>query len=298
MRFIFLALSLVLAAGTVYAALAISPAWWAAAVPFSFLALVGLNDLQQTKHSILRNYPVIGHMRWFFEAVRPEFRQYFFASDKDERPFNRDQRSLVYQRAKSVEDRAPFGTKFDAYEPDFSWITHSLGAKHLESHDFRVKVGGRDCTRPYAASILNISGMSFGAISPNAIRALNRGAKRGGFAQNTGEGAISPYHRAEGGDLIWQIGTAYFGCRRDDGSFCPDTFTRQAGTDQVKMIEIKLSQGAKPGHGGVLPKEKLTPEIAETRHVPMGRDVLSPAGHTAFTTSANCVSCPAASPSG
>ncbi len=284
MRYLFLLIPAIATAIGLLCVVLVSPAWLGLVLPMGFLTLVGVRDLVQPRHSVLRNYPIIGHMRWFFEAVRPEFRQYFFASDKDERPFNRDQRALVYQRAKSVEDRAPFGTKFDAYEPDFSWVTHSVLAAPPTSDEYRIHVGGGDCRKPYRASILNVSGMSFGAISPNAIRALSRGAKMGGFAMNTGEGAISPYHRVEGADLIWQIASGYFGCRRTDGSFCADTFQDQAAADQVKMIEIKLSQGAKPGHGGVLPKEKISREIAETRHIPMGQDCISPARHSEFST--------------
>ena len=285
MRYAIFALCAVLAAMGVALALRVSPWWWAGAGPFLGLALVGFRDtFIQRRHSVLRNYPVIGHLRWLIEAMRPELRQYLFASDKAETPFNRDQRSLVYQRAKDVEDRTPFGTKFDVYASDFSYLSHSMHAQPAPDRDPRLDIGTAQCGRPYSASVLNISGMSFGALSPNAIRALNRGAAKGGFFHDTGEGSISRFHRMEGGDLVWQLGTGYFGARKDDGRFCPDTFQRNADDDQVKMIEIKLSQGAKPGHGGVLPKEKLTPEVAEARHVPLDRDVISPASHPEFAT--------------
>ena len=248
------------------------------------LAALGVWDLCQTRHAIMRNYPVIGHMRWLFEGIRPEIRQYLIESDQDEQPFSREQRSLVYQRAKGVEDKRPFGTREDVYAPGFAWLTHSVNAKHIDDHDFRVRIGGPDCKQPYDASLYNISAMSFGALSANAIQALNTGARLGGFAHDTGEGGISRYHRQGGGDLIYEIGSGYFGCRADDGSFSPERFKEQAASDQIKMIEVKLSQGAKPGHGGVLPAAKVTPEISEARGVPMGQDCVSPAGHSAFTT--------------
>ncbi len=285
MRFIFLYGFIALMAAGLAAGVAHHQAWFVLSLAAGVFVLIGIYDVMQTRHAVLRNYPIIGHMRWIFESVRPEFRQYFFSSDKDERPFNRDQRSLVYQRAKNVEDRAPFGTKFEAYSQDFSFITHALAPTlHHPDSDFRVTIGAERCAKPYSASLFNISAMSFGALSANAITALNRGAKKGGFAHDTGEGSISRYHREGGGDLIWEIGTAYFGCRTNEGGFNPDTFAERAQDDQVKMIEIKLSQGAKPGHGGVLPAAKVTPEIAEARDVPLGRDVISPAGHAAFST--------------
>lgn len=248
------------------------------------LAALGVWDLLQPRHAILRNYPVIGHMRWLFEGVRPEIRQYLIESDQDEEPFSREARSLVYQRAKGEEDKRPFGTRERVYEPGYGWITHSIAARHLADSDFRVTIGGPDCARPYSASRYNISAMSFGALSANAILALNRGARQGGFAHDTGEGGVSRYHREGGGDLIYEVGTGYFGCRDADGRFDPERFREQAADDQVKMIEVKLSQGAKPGHGGMLPAAKITPEIAEARGVPMGRDCVSPATHSAFST--------------
>lgn len=251
---------------------------------FGILSLLGVYDLVQRRHSILRNYPVVGHLRWFFEEFRTELRQYFFVSDTEEEPFNRDERSLVYQRAKDVEDHVPFGTKLDVYEENYAWLNHSIVPNTPSPDACRVKIGGPECKKPYSASILNISAMSFGALSGNAIRALNKGARAANFAHDTGEGSISRYHRENGGDLIWELGTGYFGARKENGDFCPDTFKKQATTDQVKMVEIKLSQGAKPGHGGILPAAKVTREIAETRFVPMGQDVISPSRHSAFST--------------
>jgi len=251
---------------------------------FGGLAGLGLWDVTQSRHAILRNYPVIGHMRFLFEGIRPEIRQYLIESDQDEEPFSRDERSLIYQRAKGVEDKRPFGTRERVYDSGYQWITHSLVPKHLDDTDFRVPIGGPDCAQPYDASLYNISAMSFGALSGNAILALNRGAAAGGFAHDTGEGGISRYHRQGGGDLIYQIGSGYFGCRAQDGRFDPEQFEKQARNPKVKMIELKLSQGAKPGHGGVLPASKISPEIAEARGVPMGQDCVSPAAHPEFST--------------
>ena len=253
-------------------------------VLFAALTALGIHDVRQEKHSILRNYPVIGHMRFLFEGIRPEIRQYLIESDQDEQPFSREQRSLVYQRAKGAEDKRPFGTQENVYQSGYSWLTHSVVPTHFENTDFRVRIGGPDCKQPYDASLYNISAMSFGALSANAILALNTGAKMGGFAHDTGEGGISRYHREPGGDLIYEGGSGYFGCRNDDGSFNPDKFSAQAADDQVKMIELKLSQGAKPGHGGMLPASKISAEIAEARGVPMGQDCVSPAAHPEFST--------------
>ena len=259
--------------------------WFAAAfIVFLALSLLGLYDVMQSRHSILRNYPVLGHMRFIFEGIRPEIRQYLIENEKDEEPFSREQRSLVYQRAKGVEDKRPFGTTERIYDAGYAWLTHSIQPKHLSTSDFRVKIGNDACTRPYDASLYNISAMSFGALSANAIMALNKGAKMGGFAHDTGEGGISRYHRAGGGDLIYEVGSGYFGCRTPDGAFDPDKFEAQAADDQIKLIEVKLSQGAKPGHGGMLPASKISPEIAEARGVPMGQDCISPAAHSAFST--------------
>lgn len=251
---------------------------------FGILSAMGTYDLVQEKHSILRNYPVLGHMRFFFEGIRPEIRQYLIESDQDEEPFSRDDRSLVYQRAKGQEDARPFGTRMRVYDAGYSWVTHSVQPVHIEDTDFRVRIGGKDCAQPYNASIYNISAMSFGSLSANAISALNTGARLGGFAHDTGEGGISRYHRTGGGDLIYEVGSGYFGCRTDAGNFDPEKFKEQASSDQIKMIELKLSQGAKPGHGGMLPASKISEEIAEARGVPMGRDCVSPAAHSAFTT--------------
>ncbi|MFD1344436.1 FMN-binding glutamate synthase family protein [Litorisediminicola beolgyonensis] len=251
---------------------------------FGALSVIGVYDVTQTSHSILRNYPVLGHMRFLFEGIRPEIRQYLIESDQDEEPFSRDKRSIVYQRAKGVEDKRPFGTRKRVYDSGYEWITHSTAPKHIESHDFRVRIGGPDCTAPYDASLYNISAMSFGALSANAILALNKGAAKGGFAHDTGEGGISRYHREGGGDLIYEVGSGYFGCRTPEGRFDAAKFRDTAADPQVKLVELKLSQGAKPGHGGVLPASKISPEIAEARGVPMGQDCVSPASHPEFST--------------
>ncbi|MDD0840616.1 FMN-binding glutamate synthase family protein [Curvibacter sp. HBC61] len=247
------------------------------------LVLLGLYDLRQTQHSVLRNYPVIGHLRFVLEYIRPEIRQYFIESDSEAAPFSRSQRSLVYQRAKSEPDNRPFGTLLDVGQRGYEWINHSVAPSRLASCDFRVTIGP-DTAQPYSASVFNISAMSFGALSANAILALNLGARQGGFAHDTGEGSISQHHRVHGGDLIWEIGSGYFGCRHPDGSFSPERFSDNARHPQVKMIELKMSQGAKPGHGGVLPGPKVTPEIAAARGVPVGEDCVSPAAHSAFST--------------
>jgi glutamate synthase domain-containing protein 2 len=253
------------------------------ALGFAALTALGLRDTRQTRRAVLRNYPVIGHLRFLLEYVRPELRQYFLETDTEATPFSRQQRSLVYQRAKGESDKRPFGTQKDVGATGYEWINHSLVPTRLATHDFRVLIGaGR--ARPYNASIFNISAMSFGALSANAILALNTGARRGNFAHDTGEGSISRYHRESGGDLIWEIGSGYFGCRNPDGTFSEERFVANATLDQVKMIEVKLSQGAKPGHGGVLPGTKVTREIAAARGVPAGSDCVSPASHSAFTT--------------
>lgn len=249
----------------------------------SALVIVGISDLQQTHHAILRNYPIIGHLRFLLEFIRPELRQYFIESDNEAVPFSRSQRSLVYARAKGESDKRPFGTQLDVREVGYEWLTHSISPSVIDSHDFRVSVGGPQCKHPYGISLFNVSAMSFGALSANAVMALNLGAKKGGFAHDTGEGSISRYHREHGGDLIWEIGSGYFGCRNEDGTFSAERFVQNAMSPQVKMIEIKLSQGAKPGHGGVLPGPKVTPEIAEARGVPVGVDCVSPAAHSSFS---------------
>jgi len=257
---------------------------WHFLLIFSFLTMVGIHDCLQTKHAILRNYPILGHMRFLLEFIRPEIRQYFIEGDNDKTPFSREQRTLVYSRSKAVADEIPFGTTLDVMAPGYQWINQSLAPTHLPSHDFRIEIGGKDCKQKYSASIFNISAMSFGSLSANAVMALNLGAKKGGFAHDTGEGSISTYHRVHGGDLIWEIGSGYFGCRNVDGSFNEARYTENALDPQVKMIEIKLSQGAKPGHGGILPGPKVTAEIAKARGVKEGEACISPASHSAFSS--------------
>jgi len=233
---------------------------------------------------VLRNYPISAHLRFMLEKIRPEMRQYFFEDEKHGLPFSRDKRAVVYQRAKNVLDKRPFGTQYDVYADGYEWMRHSIAPRPHAIAPFRVTIGGPDCASPYSASIFNISAMSFGALSPNAIRALNGGAKKGQFAHDTGEGGFSPYHREMGGDIIWEVGSGYFGCRTPDGQFCPEKFAQAAAADQIRMVELKLSQGAKPGHGGVLPAAKVSREIAQTRGVPMGKDCISPSHHSVFST--------------
>lgn len=258
------------------------PAYWLFIIALP-LILLGIYDIVQKHHTILRIYPVVGHGRYLFESVRKEIQQYFVESDIDGTPINREFRSLVYQRAKKSNDTRPFGTQFDVYRNGYEWINHSLSPNLVTERNPRIVFGGAECKRPYAASPLNISAMSYGALSKNAISALNLAAKNGGFSHNTGEGGISPYHLEAGGDLVWQIGTGYFGCRDASGNFDEIKFAEKAAYDSVKMVEIKLSQGAKPGHGGILPAAKLTQEISDIRHVPMGQDVISPPAHSAFS---------------
>jgi glutamate synthase domain-containing protein 2 len=253
-------------------------------VIFVALAVIGIRDVIQPSHSVLRNYPLTAHIRFILEEIRPEIRQYFLESEKDGTPFSRDKRAIVYQRAKRALDKRPFGTQNDVYASGFEWLDHSMAPRPVSKEPFRIVVGGPDCAKPYSASIFNVSAMSFGSLSANAIRALNGGARKGNFAHDTGEGGYSQYHRENGGDIIWEIGSGYFSCRNEDGTFCPEKFEKNAHNDQIKMIELKLSQGAKPGHGGVLPAAKVSPEIAETRGVPVGVDCNSPARHSAFST--------------
>ncbi|MCH7333972.1 FMN-binding glutamate synthase family protein [Acinetobacter modestus] len=251
----------------------------------SLLSLLGLHDLLQKKHAILRNYPILGHFRFIFEDVRPEIRQYFIESDQDALPFSRMQRSLVYQRAKNENADKPFGSIIDVYEPNYRFIVHSISpCPPADPSTFRVQIGNSQCSQPYSASIMNISAMSFGSLSANAIRALNKGAHLGNFYHDTGEGSLSPYHLENGGDIVWQIASGYFGCRTVDGLFDPEKFRQQAQNPKIKMIELKLSQGAKPGHGGILPKHKITQEIAEIRGVSRDQDCISPAKHPSFNT--------------
>ncbi|MFZ0525467.1 MAG: FMN-binding glutamate synthase family protein [Xanthobacteraceae bacterium] len=253
-------------------------------VVFIALAVVGTVDVLQKRHAVLRNYPLSAHIRFMLEEIRPEIRQYFLESEKDGTPFSRDKRAIVYQRAKRALDKRPFGTQNDVYASGFEWLDHSIAPKPAAKEPFRILVGGPDCDKPYSASIFNISAMSFGALSKNAILALNGGAKKGNFAHDTGEGGYSPHHRESGGDIIWEIGSGYFSCRNGDGTFCADKFAANAAQDQVKMVELKLSQGAKPGHGGVLPGAKVSAEIAVTRGVPVGIDCISPSRHSAFSS--------------
>jgi len=278
----------VFASGLCVLALACSSLLWRGALWGFALALpligLGVYDMLQTKHTIRRNFPFLGRFRYWFEAIRPEIQQYFVESNSSGRPFSRELRSLVYRRAKNVTDTIPFGTEYDVYAIGYQWMNHSLLALEPAEVAPRVRVGGPACLQPYEAAVLNVSAMSYGALSRNAILALNRGAQLGGFYHNTGEGGLSPYHLEGGGDICWQIGTGYFGCRDEHGNFDGELFREKAKTPQIKMIEIKLSQGAKPGHGGILPAKKVSLEIAQIRHVPVGKDVISPPTHTAFTT--------------
>ncbi|MCK9247619.1 MAG: FMN-binding glutamate synthase family protein [Solirubrobacteraceae bacterium] len=261
--------------------------WWWAAIPLLLLTAVSAWDLLQTRHVVLRTFPLTGHGRWIAEALRPEIQQYFVESDTDGRPFDRDTRSIVYQRAKGVEDESPFGTEYDLDDLDREYLVHSMAPLRPPADDAdppTVRIGGPDCARPHDLALLNVSAMSFGALSPPAILALNAGARAGGFAHDTGEGGISRYHREPGGDLIWEIGTGYFGCRTPDGGFDPDRFAEQAADPQVKMVSLKISQGAKPGIGGLLPGPKVTPEIAEARGIPVGETCYSPPGHRVYST--------------
>ncbi len=253
-------------------------------IAMAMIVALGVRDLTQTKHAVLRNYPVAAHLRFILESIRPEMRQYFFEGDKDGMPFARDTRAIVYQRAKRDLDKRPFGTQNNVYQEQYEWLHHSMAPQPvLPPQAMRVIVGA-DTKQPYSASLLNISAMSYGALSANAIRALNKGAQAGGFFHDTGEGGVSPYHREFGGDLVWEVGSGYFGCRAPGGGFDASRFADAAADPQIKMVELKLSQGAKPGHGGVLPAAKVTAEISGIRGVPMGEDCISPASHSAFST--------------
>lgn len=280
-RYIPFATAGVLTVGAIAASVAGAFSPVVALVPGALFAL-GIHDKLQKKHSVLRNYPIMGHFRYLIEYIRPELRQYIVESDTEETPFSREQRSVVYQRAKNETDVRAFGTKINVMKPAHEWLSHSIQPSKIASADFRIVVGS-ERKQPYDMSVLNISAMSFGALSANAIRALNLGAKLGNFAQDTGEGSVSMYHRENGGDLIMQVATGYFGFRNDDGTFSAEKFSKVANDPQIKMIEIKLSQGAKPGHGGVLPAAKITPEISATRGVPMGKDCVSPSSHSEFS---------------
>ncbi len=274
---------LVLALASIAATVAWGGGWVWSLVAFGSLAVLGTWDLLQTRSTLRRNYPILAHFRYGLESIGPEMRQYFIESDTAEVPYSRQQRALIYQRAKGVNDTRPFGTQQDVYGDEYEWINHSVMPAEIHSPDFRVRIGTQ-AAAPYEASVFNISAMSFGALSAAAIRALNQGAKQGGFYHDTGEGSISPYHRERGGDLVWEIGSGYFGCRNEDGSFSAERFVENARDPQVKMVELKLSQGAKPGHGGVLPAAKVSAEIAATRGVRQGVDCVSPPRHSAFST--------------
>jgi glutamate synthase domain-containing protein 2 len=260
-----------------------SPAWWWGVGIFGALALIGTVDLLQKRSTLRRNYPLLAHFRYGLESIGPEIRQYFIERDTEELPYSREQRALVYQRAKNVMDVVPFGTEHNVYDVSYEWINHSIAPSFIDTYDFRVRIGA-NTPQPYDASVFNISAMSFGSLSANAIRALNEGARRGGFYHDTGEGSISAYHREGGGDLVWEIGSGYFGCRDEKGRFNEERFAKNACTAQVKMVEVKLSQGAKPGHGGILPAAKVSPEIAAARGVVVGEDCVSPARHSEFST--------------
>lgn len=281
----FYVLILLIAAGlfvTLAAAIG-GPGWFLLAGIAGMIGAVAVYDLSQKQHAILRNYPVIGHLRYLMEGIRPELQQYFVERNFDGTPFDRNTRSSVYQRSKDVKEEHPFGTERDLYEVGYEYLVHSVAPKRKMDKPPRVRVGGPQCTQPYDISLLNVSSMSYGSLSGNAIEAMNRGAAIGGFAHDTGEGAISPFHR-NGGDLIWEIGSGYFGCRTEDGGFDAEAFADKVRDPQVKMVHLKLSQGAKPGVGGVLPGAKVTEEIARTRGVPKGQPVISPAYHQVFST--------------
>jgi glutamate synthase domain-containing protein 2 len=275
--------SVLLVAGILLLARVWPNALWSLAV-VGPLVLLGIRDSLQRRHTVLRNFPVIGHLRYFLEMVRPEIQQYFVENNIDAFPIEREFRSIVYQRAKGELETRPFGTQRDVYRVGYEWASHSVAAQPAAAEPPRVRIGSGDCSQPYSASILNISALSFGAISKNAVRALNRGASKGGFSHNTGEGGISSYHLESGGDLVWQIGTGYFGCRTPEGEFDASRFREQARRESVRMIELKLSQGAKPGHGGVLPGVKVSREVAAIRGIRAGETVISPPGHTVFAT--------------
>lgn len=263
--------------------------YWFCFLPVTVvLAVIAVSNVLQKQHTILSNFPLLGYFRYFFESIRPELRQYFWESDLDGKPFNRRQRSIVYQRAKNEKQTVAFGMQEDAGKPGHEWVAHSVFPVHIENKDLRVKIGSSQCTQPYSASILNIGAMSYGALSKTAVSSLNEGASMAGFAHNTGEGGISEYH-LRGADLIWQVGTGYFGCRDEKGNFAPELFRINASRPNVKMVELKLSQGAKPGHGGILPAGKNTPEIAAIRNVEPHTTVYSPPGHSAFSNSVEMV---------
>ncbi len=286
MRNEFIVFAIVSVVGTALLGYYINPLWFWAFLIIGPIVIMGLYDMVQDKHAIMRNFPILGRGRYVMEELRPKLYQYFIESDTNGRPINRVHRSVVYQRAKDTRDTTPFGTQLEVYDEGYEWMNHSIAA--LDAHELsehpRTRVGAPACKHPYDASLFNVSAMSFGSLSSAAIEALNGGAKLGDFAHNTGEGGVSPYHESFQGDLIWQIGTGYFGCRAADGNFDPDKFAERSQTPNIKMIELKLSQGAKPGHGGILPAKKNTAEIAKIRGVQQGTAVLSPPFHKAFNT--------------
>ncbi|MFT4093055.1 MAG: FMN-binding glutamate synthase family protein [Niabella sp.] len=286
MRRIFIIVSILSIIVTFLLAWYISKNWFVVLAGIVIVSVMGYYDMLQTRHSIRRIYPVFGRLRYVMEELRPKIYQYFIESDIDGRPLNRIDRSTVYQRAKEDNDTMPFGTQLDVYAPGYEWICHSIAPKDFKmlEHNPRVLFGNKDCKQPYNGSILNISAMSYGSLSANAVEAMNGGAQMGHFAHNTGEGGLSDFHLKQGGDLIWQLGTGYFGCRDEQGNFSPELFAEKSNIPNIKMIEIKISQGAKPGHGGILPAAKNTPEIAKIRHVQPGVTVESPPYHTAFST--------------
>ena len=283
-RILILAALIVAVLVTVTAAVFGPWGWWIPAVIFILLLIVGIRDASQRRHAILRNFPLLGRARYFLEEIRPEIQQYFIERNWDGKPFNRDQRSLIYSRAKGFKGDKAFGTELNVNQPGYEYFVQSIAPKAAPEVEHRVRLGGPDCTQPYDASLLNISSMSFGSLSKNAVLAMNKGAAQGGFAQETGEGGLTKYHLQYGADLIWEFGSGYFGTRTADGRFDPEKFREKSNLEQVKAITIKLSQGAKPGLGGVLPGTKVTAEIAEARGVPEGKTCISPASHSAFTT--------------
>ncbi|SEG95752.1 Glutamate synthase domain-containing protein 2 [Actinacidiphila yanglinensis] len=284
MRSLVVAVTLLAAVAAALAAVVADPWWWAAVVPLAALGLLGLYDLLQRRHSVLRNYPVLGHARFLLEKIRPELQQYFIERNFDGRPFDRDTRSIVYERAKGTDAEEPYGTERDVYATGHEFLVPSMAPRPVPDEPPRVRIGGPDCAKPYDMALLNVSAMSFGSLSAQAVMALNKGAAAGGFAHDTGEGGLSEYHLRHGGDLVWEIGTGYFGCRDKDGGFDPVEFADKAGLDNVKCVSLKLSQGAKPGIGGVLPGAKVNAEIARVRDVPQGRTVVSPPYHRVFGT--------------
>jgi glutamate synthase domain-containing protein 2 len=284
MRFAGLIGSLIITALAIVAAIASgSVLWIVVAVLVGALALVGIYDVVQRRHSILRNYPILGHMRFILESIRPELQQYFIERNTDGRPYDRDTRTAIYERAKGVKDEQAYGTERDVNEPGYEWLLQSIHSFDPPKDPPHVRIGGPDCTQPYDMALLNVSAMSFGALSGPALTALNQASGAGGFAHDTGEGGLSKYH-LKGGNVVWELGTGYFGARAKDGGFDADKFRDKASQDAVKMVSLKLSQGAKPGIGGVLPGPKVTKEIAEARSVPAGETCVSPPGHKVFDT--------------